>query len=130
MLGTAAEVIKLKGQATIAWAEFDPAWYLQRYPDVRPVVEDADSNADAVLRFYLITGQQVGHSPNPWFDEAWYLQQNQDVATAVREGEYASGFDEYCGRGYGGRSPHWLYHDYLYRISGEELAAEVLYHRP
>jgi hypothetical protein len=26
MLGTAADVIKPKGQATIAWAEFDTAW--------------------------------------------------------------------------------------------------------
>jgi GT2 family glycosyltransferase len=126
MLGEVGEVIKLTGQVTNAWAEFDPAWYLRRYPDVRRVVEDADTSADAVLRFYLISGQQLGHSPNPWFDEAWYLQQNPAVAAAVRDGAYASGFDEYCRSGYGGRSPHWLYHDYLYRIAGEELSAETL----
>jgi GT2 family glycosyltransferase len=126
MLGEAGDVIKLTGQATIAWAEFDPAWYLRRYPDVRLAVQDADTDADAVLRFYLVSGQQLGHSPNPWFDEAWYLQENPAVAAAVRNGEYASGFDEYCRTGYGGRSPHWLYHDYLYRIAGEELTAETL----
>ena len=30
---------------------------------------------EAVLRFYLVTGQQIGHSPNMYFDEAWYLRQ-------------------------------------------------------
>jgi GT2 family glycosyltransferase len=124
MLGAAHEVIKPKDQATIVWAEFDSAWYLRRYPDVRLVVDDADP--DAVLQFYLISGQQIGHSPNPWFDEAWYLQQYPDVAAAVRDGAFASGFDEYCRVAYGGRSPHWLYEDYLYRISGEELTDEVL----
>jgi len=114
----------LTGQETIGWAVFDPDWYLRTYPEVRMIVSANDP--DAVLRFYLITGQQIGHSPNPYFDETWYLSEYPEAAAAVSQGQYASGFDEYCRAGYGGRSPHWLYNDYLYRISGDELIHETL----
>ena len=128
MLGMVGEVIKLRGQATIAWAEFDPIWYQQQYPDARIAAEAAEAEGadEAVLQYYLTTGQQIGHSPNPYFDETWYLRQNPEAAAAVSQGQYASGFDEYCRAGYGGRSPHWLYNDYLYGMSGEELIHETL----
>src|SRR5207247_3196268 len=103
---------------------FDPKWYLGRYPSVGQDV--AAEDADQVLQFYLTTGQRLGHSPNQWFDEQWYLQQYPEAAAAVREGRFASGFEEYCHAGYGGRSPHWLYNDYLYRVSGPELSEEVV----
>src|ERR1700760_4130440 len=109
MQGPAGEVIWLKGRSGVAWAEFDPDWYVARYPDVRLVV--SPERPDEVLRFYLISGQQLGHSPNRWFDEAWFLAQYPDAATAVREGRFASGFDEYCQTGGRGRSPHWLFDD-------------------
>jgi O-antigen biosynthesis protein len=128
MLGMVGEVIKLKGQATIAWAEFDAAWYLQRYPDAGAAANAAaaeDVN-EAALQHYLVSGQQIGHSPNPYFDEPWYLAQYPEAATAVTEGKYASGFDEYCQVGYGGRSPHWLYNDYIYRMAGEELTPDAI----
>jgi GT2 family glycosyltransferase/glycosyltransferase involved in cell wall biosynthesis len=121
MLGIASEVLQLTGQAKFGWAGFDAAWYLRRYPDVTLIASPDDP--EAVLRFYLVTGQQSGHSPNMYFDEAWYLRQYPTAAQAVRDGKFASGFDEYCGIGYGGRSPHWLYDDYIYRMSGEELTA-------
>src|ERR1700722_9994787 len=124
MLGIGSEILQPTGQAKIGWAEFDAAWYLRRYPDVATMV--SPHHPEAVLRFYLATGQQIGHSPNMYFDEAWYLRQYPEAAQAVRDGQYASGFDEYCRIGYGGRSPHWLYNDYIYRMSGEELAAAAV----
>jgi GT2 family glycosyltransferase len=80
-----------------------------------------------VLRFYLDRGQRIGHSPNRYFDEEWYLSCYPEAARAVKEGDFASGFDEYCQISYGGRSPHWLYHDFIYRLlyqraTGEELS--------
>ena len=124
MLGMPGEVLWLTGGAGIAWAEFDPAWYLARYPDVRLVV--APDDPEAVLRFYLVTGQQIGHSPNRYFDEAWYLEQYPDVAAAVGAGEFASGFDEYCRAGHTWRSPHWLYDDWMYRYLHKEATGEEL----
>jgi O-antigen biosynthesis protein len=124
MLGTASDILKLTGQSAFGWAEFDADWYLSRYPDVRDRVPLEDP--DSILGYYLDAGQRFGHSPNLYFDETWYRQQNPAVVEAIREGKYASGFDEYCQAGYGGRSPHWLYTDYLYRMAGEELLHDVL----
>ena len=124
MLRAASEVLKPKGQTTISWAEFDPVWYLRRYPDACRGLDPADG--DAVSRFYLETGQRLGHSPNPWFDEAWYLREYPAVADAVRAGAFSSGFDEYCREGWAGKSPHWLYNEYLYHSSGEALTPRTL----
>jgi hypothetical protein len=114
----------LTGGSGPAWGEFDPSWYLARYPDVRLIVPADDPGA--VLRYYLITGQGIGHSPNRYFDEAWYLRQHQPAAASVSNGDFASGFDEYCQVGYTGRSPHWLYDEVTYRAllqraTGEEF---------
>ena len=70
------------GETTIAWAVFDAAWYLARYPDVRSAIGDAGD--PGVLSFYLEQGQKLGHSPNIWFDEIWYMRQNADAAMAAR----------------------------------------------
>jgi GT2 family glycosyltransferase len=124
MLGPPWDVLWLKGKTGISWAEFDPEWYLARYPDVGLVV--SVNGPDTVLRFYLIHGQQMGHSPNRYFDEQWYLRQYPEVATAVNAGEFASGFDEYCRTGFAWRSPHWLYDDWLYRyFHGQTMGAAL-----
>ena len=62
MLGMIGEFLKLRGQATIAQAEFNPIWYQQKYPDARVAAEAADAEGadEAVLQFYLIAGQQLG----------------------------------------------------------------------
>ena len=85
MLGAAGDVIRLTGESTISWAEFNLDWYLHAYPEVRMAVCPDDSAA--VLQYYLITGQQIGHSPNPYFDETWYLQQCSEAAEAKRAWE-------------------------------------------
>lgn len=124
MLGTANDVIRLVDGTVSSWADFSAEWYLARYPQVRALVSADDPRS--VLAYYLTTGQGLGHAPNPFFDETWHLRQFPGVAAAVRDGRVASGFDDYCRAGYRGRSPHWLYEDYLYRISGEPLSLEVV----
>ena len=101
------------GQTAIAWAVFDAAWYLARYPDVRAAIGDAEGSE--VLCFYLERGQKLGHSPNIWFDETWYMRQNADAAVAVRDGHAHSGFDAYCLGFFHHTSPHWLFNEASYR---------------
>jgi GT2 family glycosyltransferase len=54
---------------------FDPAWYLDRYRDVRSV------GADPVLH-YLDSGAAEGRDPSARFDTEWYLRRNPDVRQA------------------------------------------------
>ena len=118
------ETLWLTGGTGIAWAEFDPIWYLARYQDVRPFVTEDDP--EAVLQYYLLTGQRIGHSPNRYFDEAWYRQRYPEVAASISAREWASGFDEYCRAGFGWRSPHWLYDDWTYTYSFEQATGQPL----
>ena len=86
------------------------------------------SNADpeSVLRYYLQTGRQLGHSPNRFFDEAWHLRAYPDVAAALGRGAGASGFDLYCRGGFRARSPHWLFNKQLYRQRHPDLTDVAL----
>ncbi len=122
--GVPGETLWLTGGTGIAWAEFDPIWYLARYQDIRPVVTEDDP--EAVLQYYLLTGQRIGHSPNRYFDEAWYRQRYPEVAAAISAGDWASGFDEYCRAGFGWRSPHWLYDDWTYTYSFQQATGQPL----
>ncbi len=121
---SARDTLKLPGQTTIAWAVFDPAWYLATYADTRDELDGADDAA--VLQSYLSQGQRRGHSPNMWFDEAWHRQRYPAAAAAVREGNAASAFDAYCRAGFRTRSPHWLFSELLYRQRHADLGDEVL----
>jgi GT2 family glycosyltransferase len=120
----ARDTLKLPGQTTIAWAVFDPAWYLATYPKVRTELDPAHDAA--VLQHYLSHGQQRGYSTNIWFDEAWHLQRFPGPASAVREGHAESAFDTYCRAGYRTRSAHWLFNEGLYRQRHPDLRDEVL----
>jgi GT2 family glycosyltransferase len=111
------------GETAIAWAVFDAAWYLARYPDVRSAIGDAGDSG--VLSFYLEQGQKLGHSPNIWFDETWYVRQYADAATAVRDGRAKSGFDAYCLGFFYHTSPHWLFNEAYYR-QRYDLTDEIL----
>ncbi len=51
---------------------FDPAFYLEQYPDV------AAAGVDPV-QHYLDYGADEGRRPHPAFDGAWYLLKNPDV---------------------------------------------------
>ncbi|MBS0561571.1 MAG: glycosyltransferase, partial [Proteobacteria bacterium] len=51
---------------------FDPAWYLERYPDV------ARARIDP-LDHFIRNGVGGARDPNPFFDSAWYRAQYADV---------------------------------------------------
>ena len=119
---SARDTLQLPGQTTIAWAVFDPVWYLAVYADARRELDGADDAA--VLQFYLSQGQLRRHSPNIWFDETWHLQRYPGSAAAVREGHAASAFDSYCHGGCRVRSPHWLFSEPLYRQWHPDLSDE------
>ncbi len=61
-----SEVIRASGL-------FDPAWYLETYPDV------AARQADP-LRHYVRHGAREGRDPNRFFSSSWYLTNYPDVA--------------------------------------------------
>jgi hypothetical protein len=103
-----------KGRSAGLWPHplFDPAWYLESYPDVQkadidPFAHFLEAGAEegrwpnaffdphwyvahapgaqlsaAVLRHYLEVGAAVGVNPSPKFDLAWYIDNNPDVAAA------------------------------------------------
>ena len=54
---------------------FDPAYYLDRYPDVRR------SGMDPLAHF-LLFGAREGRQPDPLFDARYYLAANPDVSAA------------------------------------------------
>ncbi len=114
----------LRSGGAIAWAAFDPDWYLQTYADV--AAQLPAQGFDDVVDYYLRHGQARGHSPNPYFDEAWYLQTHPAVAAQIRDGQFASGFDHYCQAGYLTNRPHWLFDLLYYRHRNADLTAEAL----
>jgi GT2 family glycosyltransferase len=112
----APETPSLAMDTTIAWAAFDPGWYLRTYataPD--------DADAAATFQHYLDSGRFLRHSPNPFFDEAFFLANNPTVAGAIQAGEAASGFDVYCRDTGRHRQPHWLFDEALYRERSADL---------
>ncbi|MGA8195523.1 MAG: glycosyltransferase [Acetobacteraceae bacterium] len=118
------DVLRLPGSPAIAWAVFDPDWYLATYPAARQTAPD--HSPTGVLHFYIEHGQALGHSPNRYFDEAWHLRRYPRVAEAVRTGRVASGFDAYCREGLHGRSPHWLFDEFFYRTRYADLTEDCL----
>jgi GT2 family glycosyltransferase len=74
---------------------FDPAWYLESYPDVRAAGTDP-------LVHYLIYGLVESRTPNPLFDPLWYLARYPDVDGLAMEPAL-----HYALRGgHEGRAPH------------------------
>ncbi len=120
----ARDVLKLPGDSVLPWATFNPIWYARRYADALQQVGVDD--AARLLRYYLETGQGLGHSPNIFFDETWHRERYPGVAKAIENGDYASAFDAYCRRGCLDRSPHWLFDEPGYRDRYPDLSAEVL----
>jgi len=121
----AAEFLKSTDPEGPAWARFDGAWYLGRYPQARLA---CGADAGAALAYYLETGAELLHSPSPVFDEAFYLRTNPDVGELVRVGKYRSGFDHFCQFGHRVLSPHWLFDDRLYGRIYDDMTLENLDH--
>ncbi len=121
---SARQTLALIGENRIAWAEFDPDWYLACHPEAAATLRGC--GPEAVRSHYLDFGRQQHHSPNPLFDEAWYLERHPGVATAVEAGHFESGFDHYCREGHASFSPHWLFDEALYRARYTDLGDEAL----
>ncbi len=120
---SARDVLKLEHQATIAWAAFDPAWYLRMHPDVVKALPDRQPAT--VLAWHLQHGQKLGHAPNIFFDEAWHRHAYPAIDAMVRAGRAESAFDAYC-RDSHVRSPHWLFNERHYRGRYPDLTDDVL----
>jgi GT2 family glycosyltransferase len=119
----AIDALKLADQTAIAWAVFDPVWYLQTYPDVNEALPD--DRPATVLEWHLKNGQELGFAPNIFFDEAWHRHAYPAVNALLRKGNAESAFDAYC-RGGLARSPHWLFDERYYRRRYPDLTDEVL----
>jgi GT2 family glycosyltransferase len=117
------DVLKLRGETAIAWAVFDPVWYLQAYPEASAALPNRQPAT--VLAWYFEQGQQLGHAPNIFFDEAWHRRAYPAVDAMVSESRVESAFDAYC-RGGQARSPHWLFDEYYYRRRYPDLSDAVL----
>ena len=121
-LAVARRVIHLArhGRVPATHPLFDPAFYLQKYPDVAA----AGVNP---LRHYREYGSAESRQPHPLFDPAFYLSHNLDVAE--------SGVDplvHYLSRGGAeDRKPHPLFEPSYYRLNagmGAGNAANPLVH--
>jgi hypothetical protein len=55
---------------------FDPAFYLERYPDVAAVRMHPFAH-------YLLNGAAEGRKPNPWFDPDYYLARSPHARRRV-----------------------------------------------
>ncbi len=120
----ARERLRLAGETAIAWAVFDPDWYLATYPEVEAQL--TDRAPAAVLAWYLDNGQHLGHSPTILFDEAWHRHAYPGVGQAIRAGDAASAFDAYCRGGFRTRSPHWLFDEAHYRRRYQDISDATL----
>ena len=122
---SAAKLLKLPGEASAAWAVFDPSWYLRTYSAVCGTL--GDTSPTALLNFYLQVGQGQGHSPNRYFDEIWYRTAYPEIVRGVQHAKYLSGFDQYCRDGHRTLAPHWLFEgERYYRDRNPDLSDEIL----
>jgi hypothetical protein len=55
---------------------FDPAFYLERYPDVAAARMHPFAH-------YLLNGAAEGRKPNPWFDPDYYLARSPEARSRV-----------------------------------------------
>lgn len=124
---SARAFLKLPGATSTAWAVFDAGWYRTTYAS--DTAHLAEAAADAVLGFYLDTGQGLGHSPNMLYHEAWHRRAYPGMDAVVQAGQFPSTFDAYCRGGCLDRSPHWLFDEGFYRQRHPDLTPEVLAER-
>ncbi len=116
----ARDALRLPAEIAPAWAIFEPAWYRARYGATTELPPD-----DALLAYYLESGQSAGHSPNRFFDETWHRRAYPAIQTLIKAGAFTSAFDSYCRAGHRDRSPHWLFDEIYYRDRHPDLTNEA-----
>ncbi|MCI1438657.1 MAG: glycosyl transferase [Acetobacter indonesiensis] len=106
------------------WRTFDPVWYRQEYKDV--LGEAASLSDDALKQWYESQGAFSGHSPNCYFDEEWYRRTCPEALDGLASGQYTSGFDHYCQRGFKTQSPHYLFSERYYTSGPDGISVQSL----
>ncbi|WP_182040622.1 glycosyltransferase family protein [Bombella mellum] len=86
------------GTVRTSWY-FDPAWYLEKYPEVAELLETGQFIGP--LHHYLACEEPTRYSPSPYFDEDYYLTQYPDVADAVAKGLFRNGYIHFVRAGIG-----------------------------
>lgn len=84
---------------------FDPKWYVERYPDIKKLLE-AEQYVTP-LHHYLECDSPQDFDPNPFFSEHYYCEQHKDVQKAIEEGSFRNGYEHFLKYGvYENRRPH------------------------
>ncbi|OJW26835.1 MAG: hypothetical protein BGO51_03115 [Rhodospirillales bacterium 69-11] len=78
-------------------AYFDPAWYLERYPDVATAI-DAGTWLCA-LHHYLCNDTPRDFDPLPDFSEAYYLSRYRELLPAIEAGQFRNGYAHFLRHG-------------------------------
>ncbi|MCX5614834.1 glycosyltransferase [Bombella saccharophila] len=83
---------------------FDPAWYVQTYPQVQEAIAAGDyGNA---LHHYLTNPTPEAFNPSPWFDEAYYRETSPDILPSLGGEGLRNGYEHFVRFGaHEGRSP-------------------------
>jgi hypothetical protein len=76
--------------------EFDEAYYLKLYPDVKEWVDAGNGTA---FEHFTKFGMPENRKPNPYFDPTFYLGENPTVKAEVTAGKYTA-WDHYVNVGY------------------------------
>lgn len=86
-------------QQALQGQEFDEAWYLEAYPDVKEAVEKGafESGRDHFLRFGYFEGRALTPSS---FSEKRYLKANPDIVDAIGSGHFEDAKDHFVKFGY------------------------------
>ena len=85
------------GVEPVVSLDFDPAWYLDRYP--RVATDIRDGRWTCALHHFLQAPEAAGFDPNPRFSEMRYRGFHLDVQAVVGDGGFRSGFDHFLRHG-------------------------------
>lgn len=72
---------------------FDPAWYLQTYPDVELAIKAGEFSC--ALQHYLCNNTPCAYNPNRYFSEVFYNSVHVDLIEPMALGQFRNGFDHF-----------------------------------
>ncbi|CAI3946067.1 glycosyltransferase [Commensalibacter communis] len=79
---------------------FDPAWYLQQYPDVQTLIDNGEFINP--LHHYLTNDDPKNYSPLLWFNEQFYNSEYADLFEQLEpEQNYRNGYAHFIDKGIG-----------------------------
>jgi len=98
LLSVPRPVLDLMFRLLLEKAEFDPADYLRRNPDVAQAM--SSGKVSSAKQHFVTKGYFEGRVGGyPMVDADWYLTANSDVASEVRRGRIRSAADHYFNAG-------------------------------